>query len=390
MAFFGPTIENINQILPHSNADKLELAFVGPNNAFQCIVRKDDNYKIGEQVIYFPVDSVLSDEILTLVGLTGKLNGKQHNRLSISKKIRGEYAVGLIVRHNTLWSLFTTEKPCPDYLDPQIFNKVVAGGGFDTNDEKIDTTVLGIRLSVKKYELPISYTSNGPVSVLPRHLSKYDIESTDREKEALDLLMNMPVVITEKIEGQNAAFSYVTEDDHYYVCSRSQTKLRPTDLEISENRIDTFWKNSFKFDLENKLRNYAKVHNLTDITLYAEQIGPGIQGNLYKLPDHTLKFFDVKINGKFVNYNDSITILCELGLIDDYVPVMFENYLLKDILDETRSKDINQLATGTSNYYDGLREGIVIKPYSEEKYVNNLGRLILKKRSLEYLEKTGN
>ena len=53
MSFFGVTVNTIEAIYPHSNADKLELGKVSDLN-FQFVVGTD-NFKVGDEPIIFPL-----------------------------------------------------------------------------------------------------------------------------------------------------------------------------------------------------------------------------------------------------------------------------------------------------------------------------------------------
>ena len=49
----------ILEISEHPNADRLEIATI---KGWQCIIPKD-TFKVGDAVVYFPIDSVLSPEV---------------------------------------------------------------------------------------------------------------------------------------------------------------------------------------------------------------------------------------------------------------------------------------------------------------------------------------
>lgn len=72
MSFFGVTIEKIGTVVNHPNADRLDIATL-QGRSFQFIVQKG-LYKSGDKVIYFPVDSVLDDWVISRLGLDGKFN----------------------------------------------------------------------------------------------------------------------------------------------------------------------------------------------------------------------------------------------------------------------------------------------------------------------------
>ena len=56
---FKVPLTEIVDIIPHPKADRLEVAVI---YGFQVIVQKD-RYKVGDEVIYVPIDSILPQNI---------------------------------------------------------------------------------------------------------------------------------------------------------------------------------------------------------------------------------------------------------------------------------------------------------------------------------------
>lgn len=90
MSTFTVSIETIT-VSPHPNADRLELAQVGLYN----VVIPAGVYSSGDKVFYIPEFAVLPDGLIETLGLTGKLGGKQHNRVT-PIKLRGELSQGIV------------------------------------------------------------------------------------------------------------------------------------------------------------------------------------------------------------------------------------------------------------------------------------------------------
>ncbi len=80
----------IEKILPHSNADALELAHV---LGWQLVVKKGE-HQVGERVVYFPIDTLLPVELSERFGVTQYLS-KQRIRCA---RLRGEPSFGLVVK----------------------------------------------------------------------------------------------------------------------------------------------------------------------------------------------------------------------------------------------------------------------------------------------------
>ena len=82
-------VSKIQQILPHPNAEKLELAHV---KGWQCVVPKA-KYSAGDLIVYIPPDSVLPAELSDRLGITKYLsNGRVR-----CAKLRGEPSFGVVM-----------------------------------------------------------------------------------------------------------------------------------------------------------------------------------------------------------------------------------------------------------------------------------------------------
>src|SRR5690349_19219991 len=99
MSTFAVTIERIAEVLPHTNADRLEMAKVA-SMAFQFVIAKG-SFQPGDLVIYFPIDSVLPDNVITAIGLEGKLSGAEKNRVK-TVRLRGAISQGVVAEPSLL------------------------------------------------------------------------------------------------------------------------------------------------------------------------------------------------------------------------------------------------------------------------------------------------
>lgn len=89
------TVEVIKEILPHTNADALELAIV---RGWQVVVKKGD-FKAGDPVLYFEVDSWVPHELAPFLSKgnePSEYEGAKGERLR-TVKLRGEISQGLVL-----------------------------------------------------------------------------------------------------------------------------------------------------------------------------------------------------------------------------------------------------------------------------------------------------
>lgn len=349
MSTFAVTIEEIAKVWTHPNADLLEMAQLS-SMTFQFVIGKGQ-FKAGDQVVYFPVDSLLPVPIIEKLGLAGKLSGKEKNRVK-TVRLRDQISQGVVASPVVLL-------PAGEYTVGQ------------------DVTDL---LGVTKYEAPLIPSQAGNLVRLPDMVSVYDIEGAERFAAIVaDYLMDQPVMITEKLEGSHFAASLLA-DDRIVISQRNYA------IEPVPGKVHDWHKVAQTSGLIEKLpRIKAYLAELLPTTIYVltvrgEVLGPGVQKNIYKLPDHRVLLFELEVNGTPLDATLYRQIMEAFEL--DHAPVLAYDVTLRDWLN---GQALNVASNGKSQLHpETLREGIVIRPLQEARD-SNLGRVIIKQRSPEYL-----
>ena len=356
MAFFGVTQETIERVWPHPNADRLDLATLA-GVAFQFVVAKG-RFTAGERVVYFPIDSVLPAAVTDALGVTGKLAGKTKDRLK-TVRLRGEISQGLVGPLSLL-----------DGLD------LPADGSPAERAERI-----AAHLGVVKYEPPPVMSKGALLRPLPAGLSAYDIEGFERFADAAALLMDRPVVVTEKLEGANLSVTHDPDTRRTYVNQRNYTVTLEDGADPAAN---AYWAAAGAAGLLAAVETLAAARR-RPVTLYGELVGPKVQGNYYGLDGLRVYVFDLKVGAEFAGYGDLKAVAAEHGAT--LAPVLAEDVTLRQWLG---GRPVAAAANGPSALNpDRLREGVVVRPVAEE-YVLGFGRLQLKQRDPVYLGETDN
>jgi RNA ligase (TIGR02306 family) len=331
MSTFKVEVLPIERLEEHTNAERLEIAYLEGLD-FPIVVQKG-LYSTGELVVYFPLDSILLPE------LAGKL-GLKSTRIK-TMKLRGEISQGFCV-------------PVADLLGVDA-DMVKAG------DDLTEFT------GVVKYEPPVINCGTANMTTLPNGLEIYDLENCERHSNVVEHLMDKEVVVTEKLEGSNITIHYDT--DGLKVCSRRHTIVPIPGYE------HTFCRTAREGGFDVLAQAWFNQVN-KPIDLRGEIIGPGIQGNIYKLTKHQIRLFDVQVDYKYIDVDELY------AHADNVAPVLFRGKL-RDYLN---GRTIREASNGQSVLAPVLREGIVIRPVVEEEFPH-FGRLIIKQRSPEYLAK---
>lgn len=332
MAFFGITVEKIGKIWPHPKADKMELASCDGLGVQFCVGK--NQFKVGDEVLYFPTDTILPEEFKEKLGIRapGRIKTVQ---------LRGEYSQGFV---------FPLQKAI------EIF-------GVDFKKKSPAETTLFFKAT--KYEPPQKFSTVGELVPLPEGQGIYDIENVDRYPLIFESLLEKRCYVTEKLEGTNISIS--RKEGHLYVCQRANAIIE------KPGQSNAYWEAARQSGLIEKISTITQ----RDIVLMGEMIGPSIQNNIYKVDHHKIILFDMRIDGRWVDAPDFYKIGQELQI--ETAPILGIGFL-KEIL---QGKSIGEYANGFSTLFNTLREGIVIRPEKEE-YHPELRRVILKKHSLSY------
>jgi RNA ligase (TIGR02306 family) len=351
------------EILPHPNADAIELAKVGD---YVSIVKKGD-FKTGDMGIYIPEQALLPPDIIKEMGLEGRLSGSDKNRVK-AIKLRGVVSQGLVY---------------PAY-------PVLLAVYEKTGD-------LAEAMGIKKWEPPEaslpSQMRGKPIGVALNITVNYDIENIKKYNE--EFQEGETVYITEKIHGTNVQFGYIPQrlsvpSLHFGAFTTTSKGLGGRGILLDHNDENVYARiaNDRDLQLEAKLvcikAEYKDIIGDEPIYLLGEIFGPGIQkGFSYGVGTGQVGFraFDIAYGERGnTRYLDAITFRCACT---DYgipqVPLLY--------IGRYHKEDLKSIVTGketVSGREVHLREGGVVRPF-RERLTRSGQRLILKVISDDYL-----
>ena len=356
MSTFTVTVAELSKVYPHPNAEKLELAQVDGMTYQFCVTK--DKYKVGEKVVYFPIDSILPEELITFFGIKNFLAGKDKNRLK-TVRLRDQISQGFICHLSDL----------ADFID---------------QDSPIGKDVKDI-LHFTKYEAPEVLSNTGNLVRHPDGVSTFDIEGGDRFPVAVERLRVQIVAVAEKMEGTNH-YTTITEDGKILVGQKNYQ------IQQLEGKQNTYWKAALDNNHPEILKFLKELYpQAKQITIRSEMCGPGIQKNIYGFTHTKLFAFAILIDDVYVNQNDLEALFIKLSL--NYAPYISKDKTLGELLEGKTLQEYSHgesLFDTTKSCAKGFREGIVITPMTEQ-YEPSIpgGRLIIKQRDPVYLDITG-
>jgi len=226
------TVETVAAVLPHHNADSLEIVRV---LGYECIVQKD-KFTVGQRVILIQPDTVLPDEPWAAVFKA------RSNRVKATK-LRGVWSFGIVL---PVWGMFPID----------------VAASINVGDE-----VSGL-LGVSKYEPPAPQDLSA-AGFLPRGLPKTDEE---RWQNFTDLPYGEVCDITLKIDGSSlSVYARKLEDGSW------ETGVTSRSLRLKTECNNKYIQAVEKYDMINKLLSYCREHDVS-LSLRGELYGNGIQG----------------------------------------------------------------------------------------------------------------
>lgn len=356
-------IVGIFDILPHPNADRLEI--VNVHGGYPCVVQKG-LWKAGDMAVYVPLDMLLPTDNpqWDWVG-RGRTPVTQDGRLwhlVRPSRLRGVMSMGLLL-------------PVPPEIDG-------AHPGTDA----------GAILGIVPYEepLPLQSVSGGALGRTqrasdPGFLPVYDLEGMRRHGDILR--EGEPVVITEKIHGTSARFAFhqgklwvashkvfrawgknaildhVARGDWKMLWAVLGDLLAGRSTRLSSPQDDVWCRTAKMYELDEKLRR------VPGIAIYGEIYG-SVQNLRYGMEPGEIGFavFDAyHIERKEWLSHVELWTLCE-NLHLPVVPLLYVG---------PWRTELTKLAEGTSTIASHPREGMVVKSMVERRD-SKIGRVALK------------
>ena len=311
------TVRKIDELNPIPGADAIECAVLG---GWKVVAQKG-LYEVGDLAVYFEIDSWMPFELAPFLS-KGKepreFEGIKGERLK-TIKLRGQLSQGLLMPMREIVEHIGNPL--------RVFNE-----GEDLSES----------LGIVKWEKPVNAQLAGVCKGnFPSLIPKTDQERVQNLKNEIQAAYDsgLKFEVTEKLEGSSMTCYKI--DGEFGVCSRNM------DLKRDEN--NSFWKVAIEQDIEGKMGfsdNFA---------IQGELIGPGVQGNIYKLNQlqfHVYDIYDIK-EGTYMNPADRRDIIARMGLT--HVPVLMEEMMLLTM------DEILAAAEDKSVLADTEREGIVFK-----------------------------
>jgi RNA ligase (TIGR02306 family) len=380
MSEFKVFLHKITEVLPHPNADRLDII---PVRGYQCISGKG-NFQVGDYAFYIPEQSIVPDNIIVDLNLQGMLSGSQKNRVK-AIKLRKELSQGL------LYPLLTAV-PHLGRAEAILQNHTIDGEPADYSE----------MLGIKKHEpnVPAAFSGVMGSGGLANFLINYDF---DNIKDHPDWFGEETyIVATEKLHGTLLQVVIDLDTGEHVISSKGLSKKKICLKNTEENQDNLYIKMVRELGI---VENVLKAAQGGKIAIIGEIFGKGIQDLGYDFEKPEFRCFDIAYyvtekedhergdvydGWRFYCYEDLMPpedreLYHSFEAVASYfdlktVPVLFRGRYTKEI--------VKAITSGKSTFAPKqIKEGVVIKGFGSRRRAQK--RFIVKSVSTEYLLREG-
>lgn len=373
-------IEEVKEIPGY---DRVEHARVGAG--WWCIVSKSDNFKPGDLCVYFEVDSKVpaNDDRFAFM--------EKRNYKVKTLRMCKVYSQGLIMPITAFPEITTTDEHV-DVTDVlHITYAVEEDNARKNGDPNAKYTSMKARhkklfkhpivKKVMRYEWgrKLMFFFFGKKKDNPRTFPTHFqfIHKTDEERcENLPWVLGYkdPLIVTEKLDGTSS--TYILEKKgrnkyEFYVLSRNVRQQDENQKTYHDHNI--YWDMAFKYDIENRLKQYLEENDLDYVCIQGESVG-SVQGNPLQLSEDDLYVFNfIRSDKGRIPSNEGKLIVEEMGM--KWVPILDLAFYMPNDMEEFKV-----MADGKSVVNPKVdREGIVLRDPKTDFSFKNVSRKYLLK-----------
>ncbi len=392
----------VESSIDHPNADRLSIVKLKGYDYKIVSGKLEDGshrYKRNDWVVYVQADSIVPEWLLKHgywdeAKGTGFLSGKLGNRVK-PIKLRGVTSEGIMFGAPIISNVDYFEMDC-------LVHKGLNPTGDMTNETSTICRCIGEDVSeflgITKYEPVIPANMAGDLLYIGQEkIPHYDIENAKKWPGVLDST-NSEIFLTEKLHGTFCGIGYLPDFEHpelfklpdvdgsFVVFSKglgSKGLVFKNNLSnkhnlyvraVTENKL---FEKLLSLIMEVSIFTEAPKRKDEKFYVFGEIFGKGVQDLHYGLEKPAFRAFDVRFDNDYLNAGEKYDYLDNADF--ETVPVLAQ---------VSSEAEILPYIDGKSSLGGNIREGVVATPYREGHY-NELGRIILKYVSDDYLNRKG-
>lgn len=353
------TIERVNEVKPHPNADRLDVIQV---LGFQLAVQRGQ-YQVKDTVVFFPPDLLIPSGVAEKLGVQRYLkhsvypgdDKKTQCRVG-AIRIRGEASFGFVIPYH----------------------------GESTFGADVTAMYRGV-----KYEPPVEMT---PGDARPDHML-FPIYTNIKHLRAHPgaIPPGTMVRMTEKIHGTNSRVGLVlTEDGPEYMCGSHTTNVKPMSDARSGSRASLYWL-PLTGAMQNMLADiYSKLGDAGgSVVAYGEIYGNKVQDMDYGATGRSgYRLFDIMVGPvgdmQYMDWADVKAFADRHGITT--VPMLYEGTFDESKIIYCDGPTMVASPGDINSPFKG-REGCVVTPLKEQWSAVLRSRMIVKLVSADYYDR---
>lgn len=338
------SVQKIINIEPIEGADAIEKATV---LGWQVVIAKKDNLKIGDNVVYIEIDSIMPEK--------PEFEFLRQRKFRVRTiKLRNTISQGLILPISVL--------PKGKYLEGADVTSLLSVRKYDPQAE-IEQRLANEKNAretnkIKKLLNRMSWFRKlfgAKRASFPSFIHKTDEDRIQLFPHICENEANTIFEVTEKVDGQSGTYFLVQTKGWFGkkkftfgVCSRNLLLPKPDN--------SSYWTIAKKYDIEKVLKSLIGDNKY--VVVQGEIIGTNIQGNKYGVKEHDFFAFNLIASEVKVGTTAKRYLLEQHGI--KCVPLLDTNFKLKPTIAE-----MVDYSNGKSVLADTLREGVVIRNYEK-------------------------
>lgn len=345
------TVERVNEVEHHPNADRLDIIQV---LGYKTIVGRDQ-FQVGDSAIYFPPDMLIPEAVAEELGVRSYLKHaiypgdtiKSQCRISAAR-LRGIPSHGFAI-----------------------------GPVEETGAYGVDVTN---RFQGKKYEPPVRTGAGSSTSEWPNFYRYTNIETVQKHPDRI--LPDEMVRITEKIHGTNSRLGLIRnpQGDFEFVAGSHRVQRQQFN---GAGETTLYWKPMTE-DMMMLLTVLCDEKH--DVVVFGEIFGEGIQDMDYGHAVQSYRIYDICVDGRYLDWQDVMQIAEHYKM--KLVPLLYVGPFSLEVVEKhtygpTKVCDKTKIK---SKFKD--REGCVVTPMNE-RVTRTGSRAIVKSVSADYRDRKG-
>lgn len=379
-------IEKIEWIKPIEGADNIELIGV---LGWVCIAKKQE-FKVGDKAVYIEIDSKCPENDERFSFLATKHYKVKTMKLGkfkvisqglalpielfpelVDKEIGSDVTDVLKITYSSVEDI----KRKSNKVDPNAKYKSMAARHPALFKKPIIRKLMKYKCGKKVLFFFFGSKKKDNPKRFPEWIVKTD--ETRIENAPFYLQSDNPWIKTEKLDGTSCTYAVDRlkkgkDKFDYIVCSRNVRQADRSHKCYHDSNI--YWELSDKYDIENKLKEFANKHRYDRVVLQGEGVG-NVQGNPYKLKENDLYIFNLVIDGTRIGTREMGDFCKEYGL--KHVPIIDTEYYLPKEMEKMKLE-----ADGFSVINPKVkREGFVYRSIDGQQSFKNVSREYLLKHN---------